>query len=131
MRRDRVVVVAALVLVIVLSWVWVVIGAGLGMSAIEMTRMPRDMMMMTPAIRTPAYAALMYPHAVGDDAGNDAAECGARAAHLHLRLDREGVSNKPLAQLRRRHWIDRMGRIPAHVRSMVANSVMPASGDSL
>ena len=59
LRRDRVVVVAALVLVIALSWLWIVTGAGTGMSAIEMTRMPRDMMM-TPAIWTPAYAALMF-----------------------------------------------------------------------
>ena len=59
LRRDRVVVVAALVLVIALSWAWIAIGAGTGMSAIDMTRMPRDMMM-TPAIWTPAYAALMF-----------------------------------------------------------------------
>jgi predicted metal-binding membrane protein len=59
LRRDRAVVVAALVVVITLSWVWIVTGAGMGMNAIEMTRMPRDMVM-TPAIWTPAYAALMF-----------------------------------------------------------------------
>lgn len=59
LRRDRSVVVAALMLVIVLSWVWIVTGAGTGTSAIEMSRMPRDMVM-TPATWTPAYAALMF-----------------------------------------------------------------------
>lgn len=59
LRRDRVVVVAALLLVIALSWLWIVTGAGTGMSAIEMARMPSDMIM-TPAIWTPTYAALMF-----------------------------------------------------------------------
>ena len=59
LRRDRAVVVAALVLVIALSWAWIAIGAGTGMSAIDMTRMPRDMMM-TPAIWTTTYAALIF-----------------------------------------------------------------------
>jgi len=59
LRRDRVVVVAALVFVIALSWIWIVTGAGTGTGAIEMTRMPRDMMM-TPATWTPAYAVLMF-----------------------------------------------------------------------
>lgn len=57
--RDRKVVVAALVLVIALSWIWIALGAGMEMSAIEMTRMSRDMAM-TPAKWTPAYAALMF-----------------------------------------------------------------------
>jgi predicted metal-binding membrane protein len=59
LRRDRVVVVAALVFVIALSWIWIVIGAGTGMSAIDMTSMPRGMVM-TPTIWTPAYASLMF-----------------------------------------------------------------------
>jgi predicted metal-binding membrane protein len=59
LRRDRTVVVAALVVVIALSWLWIVLGAGMGMSAVEMTRMPRDMVM-TPATWTPAYAFLMF-----------------------------------------------------------------------
>jgi predicted metal-binding membrane protein len=59
LRRDRTVVVAALVVVIALSWLWIALGAGMGMSAIEMTRMPRDMLM-TPATWTPAYAVLMF-----------------------------------------------------------------------
>jgi len=59
LRRDRAVVVAALIVVIALCWTWIVTGAGMGMSAIEMTRMPRDMVM-APATWTPAYAALMF-----------------------------------------------------------------------
>jgi predicted metal-binding membrane protein len=59
LRRDRTVVVAALVMVIGLSWLWIALGAGMEMSAVEMTRMPRDMVM-TPAAWTPAYAALMF-----------------------------------------------------------------------
>jgi predicted metal-binding membrane protein len=59
LRRDRAVVMVALVLVIALSWLWIVTGAGVGMSAIEMTRMPRDMIM-TPAVWTLSYAALMF-----------------------------------------------------------------------
>jgi predicted metal-binding membrane protein len=58
-RRDRLVVVSVLVIVIALSWLWVVLGAGTGTSAIDMTRMSRDMMM-TPAVWTPSYAALMF-----------------------------------------------------------------------
>ena len=59
LRRDRAAVVAALVLVIALCWIWIVTGAGTGMGAIEMTRMPRDMVM-TPATWTPAYSVLMF-----------------------------------------------------------------------
>ncbi|TXL78790.1 DUF2182 domain-containing protein [Vineibacter terrae] len=58
LRRDRAVVVTALLGVAGASWLWVVLGAGTDMSAIEMTRMPRDMVM-TPAVWTPGYAALM------------------------------------------------------------------------
>jgi len=59
LRRDRIVVVAALLVVIALSWFWVTLGAGMEMTALEMTRMSRDMAM-TPAVWTPAYAALMF-----------------------------------------------------------------------
>jgi predicted metal-binding membrane protein len=59
LHRDRTVAVTVLVAVILLSWSWIVLGAGMEMSAIEMTRMPRDMMM-APAIWTPAYAALIF-----------------------------------------------------------------------
>jgi predicted metal-binding membrane protein len=58
LRRDRALVIAALVLVAALSWLWTVLGAGTGMSALEMTGMPRDMAM-TPAVWTAGYAALM------------------------------------------------------------------------
>src|SRR6516165_3886171 len=56
--RDRVVVVVALLSVIAPSWLWVALGAGMDISAVEMTRMPRDMVMM-PTIWTAGYAALM------------------------------------------------------------------------
>jgi predicted metal-binding membrane protein len=59
LRRDRAVVIGLLLAVIVLSWTWVVLGAGMDMSAIEMTRMPRDMVM-EPAVWTAGHAALMF-----------------------------------------------------------------------
>jgi predicted metal-binding membrane protein len=59
LRRDRAVVIAALLAVIAVSWLWIVLGAGMGMSAIEMTRMPRDMVM-TPAVWSLGYAALIF-----------------------------------------------------------------------
>jgi predicted metal-binding membrane protein len=59
LRRDRAVVIAALVAVIAVSWLWIVLGAGMDMSAIDMTRMPRDMVM-TPAVWSPGYAALIF-----------------------------------------------------------------------
>ena len=58
LHRDRVIVVVALLSVVALSWLWVSLGAGMDMSAVEMTRMPRDMVM-TPAVWTAGYAALM------------------------------------------------------------------------
>ena len=58
LHRDRVIVVTALLSVIALSWLWIALGAGMDMSAVEMTRMPRDMVM-TPAVWTAGYAALM------------------------------------------------------------------------
>ena len=59
LRRDRAVTMVALVIVIALSWLWIALGAGMGMSAIEMTRMPRDMVM-APAAWSAAYAGLMF-----------------------------------------------------------------------
>lgn len=72
-RRDRLVVVAALAAVIALPWAYLLAGAGMGMSAFEMTRvsqlgmargMPEGgmvgMEMMTPAVWTPGYAVLMF-----------------------------------------------------------------------
>jgi predicted metal-binding membrane protein len=88
LRRDRVVVIAALIVVIVASWAYILAGAGMGMPAFEMTSAPpplagmaqpdagmsgmatgddapgamRDMAMaaMTPATWTPGYAVLMF-----------------------------------------------------------------------
>ena len=37
LRRDRIVVIAALVVVIVAAWVYILLGAGVGMTALEMT----------------------------------------------------------------------------------------------
>ncbi len=59
LRRDRFIVVIALSTVIATSWGWVALGAGMEMSAVEMTRMSRDMVMAL-AVWTPAYAALMF-----------------------------------------------------------------------
>ena len=58
LRRDRAIVVVALLSVVALSWLWVALGAGMDMSAVEMSRMPRDMVM-TPAVWTAGYAVLM------------------------------------------------------------------------
>jgi predicted metal-binding membrane protein len=64
LRRDRLILVAALLAVTVIAWIWVALGAGTGMSAIGMTRrsgMPHiSAMMMEPAVWTPSYAALMF-----------------------------------------------------------------------
>lgn len=73
LRRDRLVVVAALVAIIALSWAYLLAGAGMGMSALEMTRMSQlgvaggafegglaGMAMMAPAVWTPGYAVLMF-----------------------------------------------------------------------
>jgi predicted metal-binding membrane protein len=79
LRRDRIVVVAALVVVIVAAWVYILLGAGMGMTAFEMTvppfggaadmAMDGDMAMdqpgsgmamaMAPMAWTPGYAVLM------------------------------------------------------------------------
>jgi predicted metal-binding membrane protein len=58
LRRDQAVAIAALLGVIALSWALIVLGVGSGMRALEMTRMPRDMVM-SPAVWTAGYAALM------------------------------------------------------------------------
>lgn len=72
-RRDRLVVLIGLLTVMVLSWAYLVAGAGMGMSGLEMTRMSqleltRGMSgagmahhaMLSPAVWTPSYAALMF-----------------------------------------------------------------------
>jgi len=61
LRRDRVVVAAALALVTILAWVYLLAGAGTGMNAMEMTRhsmMP--MPMMQHVQWDPSYAVLMF-----------------------------------------------------------------------
>ena len=64
LRRDRMILVAALVGVIAIAWIWIVIGAGTGMSTVGMTRrsgMPDITgMMMEPAAWTLGYAAVMF-----------------------------------------------------------------------
>jgi len=63
LRRDRLVVAAALIAVITTAWIWIVLGAGTGMSAVAMTQMARipDMgMMMERAVWTSGYAGLIF-----------------------------------------------------------------------
>jgi predicted metal-binding membrane protein len=63
LKRDRVVVLAALVLVLGLCWAYLLSGAGMGISAFEMTRMTAGsggMAMMTPAVWSFGYAVLMF-----------------------------------------------------------------------
>src|SRR5262249_57561533 len=64
LRRDRIVVIAALVSVITVSWIWVGRGAGTGMSAIAMTLgsgMPgMAAMLMEPAAWSIGYAGVMF-----------------------------------------------------------------------
>lgn len=57
-RRDRVVVAAALVVVIALSWSYLLAGAGMDMSALAACM--EDMAMEAPAAWTPGYAILMF-----------------------------------------------------------------------
>jgi len=62
LRRDRLIVIAALVAVILVAWVWVLLGAGTGTSAVAMTQMaglPDMDLMMARAVWTPVYAALI------------------------------------------------------------------------
>lgn len=61
LRKDRWFLLAGLLLVVGLAFFWLLLGAGTGMSAIEMTRMAgMDGWLMTPAIWTPGYAALIF-----------------------------------------------------------------------
>ena len=61
-RRDRVIVLAALTAVIALSWGYVLSGAGMNMTAAEITRLASSggMAKMTPAVWDMGYAALMF-----------------------------------------------------------------------
>ena len=73
LRRDRLVVFAALSAVVALSWAYLLAGAGMSMSAFGMTRMSppgvgggmseggvAGMSMMVPAVWTPGYTVLMF-----------------------------------------------------------------------
>ena len=63
LRRDRLVVIAALVAVILVSWIWIVLGAGTQTSAVAMTQMagiPNMDMMMERAVWTLGYAGLIF-----------------------------------------------------------------------
>ena len=64
LRRDRLILLAALSAVVAIAWIWVVLGAGTGMSTLGMTRrsgMPDITgIMMAPAAWTPVYAGLMF-----------------------------------------------------------------------
>jgi predicted metal-binding membrane protein len=64
LRRDRVILVAALAMVVAIAWVWIVVGAGTGMSTIGMTHrsgMPQGTsMIMEPAVWNLGYAGLMF-----------------------------------------------------------------------
>jgi len=64
LRRDRMILVAALAGVVAIAWIWIVLGAGTVMSTLGMTRrsgMPGMAgMLMEPAAWTLGYAALMF-----------------------------------------------------------------------
>ena len=61
LRRDRLVVIAALVAVIAIAWIWIVFGAGIGLGAAGTTRNSGMAgMMMAPAVWTAGYAGLMF-----------------------------------------------------------------------
>lgn len=64
LRRDRLVVAAALAVIIAIAWIWVALGAGTGMSVVGMTRrsgMPDITgMIMEPAAWTLGYAGLIF-----------------------------------------------------------------------
>jgi predicted metal-binding membrane protein len=64
LRRDRLVLVAALVAVTGIAWIWILIGASTGMNAVVMTRgagvLGMASMMMGPAAWTLGYAGLMF-----------------------------------------------------------------------
>jgi predicted metal-binding membrane protein len=74
LRRDRFIVAAGLVVLIVAAWVWILLGVGTGMDAPTLTGMSQQQMasasdhgmggmamsVMTPAVWTPGYAALIF-----------------------------------------------------------------------
>jgi predicted metal-binding membrane protein len=61
LRRDRLVVAAAIVAIAAIAWTWILLGAGTGMSAMAMAGgAGMAGMVMRPAVWTPGYAALMF-----------------------------------------------------------------------
>jgi predicted metal-binding membrane protein len=64
LRRDRLMVVAALAAVITTAWIWILLGAGTGMNALDMAvasgKGTAMATMMAPAAWTPGYAGLMF-----------------------------------------------------------------------
>ncbi len=72
LKRDRLVVIAALAIVIAISWAYLLSGAGMSMSALETTRMSQQgvaggmsgsmsgMSMLSPVAWSPGYAVLMF-----------------------------------------------------------------------
>ncbi len=64
LRRDRLVLIAALVAVIAIAWMWILLGAGMGMTAVAMTGglgiSGMAGMAMAPAVWTAGYAGLMF-----------------------------------------------------------------------
>jgi predicted metal-binding membrane protein len=70
LRRDRFVIIGGLVTVIAAAWIWILLGAGTGMDVAMMAGAPKQPMhegmgdmamgLMTPAVWTPAYAALIF-----------------------------------------------------------------------
>ena len=123
LRRDRTVVVAALVMVIGLSWLWIALGAGMEMSAVEMTRMPRDMVM-TPAVVDARLCGTDVRHVVGDDGGDDASERRPRPSDLRAYQPPRAGGRATLGADRhlRRRLSRSLGRVSARRRS-------PCSGD--
>jgi predicted metal-binding membrane protein len=59
LRRDRSVVALCLALIVALAWAYLLAGAGMGMSAAEMTRMPKEMAMVRSEWSL-GYALLMF-----------------------------------------------------------------------
>jgi predicted metal-binding membrane protein len=72
--RDRLIVIVGLAIVITSAWVWILFGSGTGMDVSTMTGMPQQQMasvsdrgmggmamsVMTPAVWTPGYAAMIF-----------------------------------------------------------------------
>src|SRR4051812_28708761 len=72
--RDRLIVIVGLAIVITSAWVWILFGSGTGMDVSTMTGMPQQqlasasdrgmggmaMSVMTPAVWTPGYAAMIF-----------------------------------------------------------------------